>query len=212
MSSTENKGKKKKSKRLVCNVDISLQNNKTIKDFINQNCSKVIFKIKSSNNEKTSNLNNIKPSKKNILSKDFDLNYIELKEFLRYYTKNYRNFYSDRFKHLDSDRNKVNSQQIYLELLRKTVQRGQVPHIVYEIYDKETGWIRVGWSSHSPDERMNWYILRAFSPQLLPEMANIYHEMAKCKSKKQALSRFIMKVRYIYPSKGEAQIMEEFLK
>ena len=42
-------------------------------------------------------------------------------------------------------------------------------------------------------------------------MANIYHEMAKSKSKDQTSSRFLIKARYLFPSKGEAQIMEEFL-
>lgn len=130
---------------------------------------------------------------------------------MNYYTKTYRNIYSKRFKKLDLNLNRVSDGQSYNEIVRKIVQMGQFPHIVYEIYDNETGWIRVGRSSHSPKERMEWYLRRAFSPNLTADVANIYYEMVKCKSKEHALERFNLKVRYVLPNKCEAQIIEEFL-
>jgi hypothetical protein len=135
----------------------------------------------------------------------------DLIQFKEFYINKYNNFYSQRFKHLDLIKNRIANHQIYIEFVRNIVKRGKNPHIVYEIYDNETSHIRVGWSSHSPDERMNWYLMRAFAPELSPDLANIYPEMAKCKSKRHAIARFKMKVRYVFPSKGEAQIMEEFL-
>ena len=135
----------------------------------------------------------------------------ELQNFLDYYIENYKNIYSNRFKTIDLRRNVVENRQVYHEYIRRMIKNGQIPYIVYEIIDNETGWIRVGWSSHSPDERMNWYLLRSFSPNLPADMANIYFEMANCGSKKRALARFNMRVRYVFPSKGEAQILEEFL-
>ena len=141
----------------------------------------------------------------------FIINLKELQGFLDNYNENYNNIYSRRFKNLDLNRNYVVNRQIYLELVRRIIQKGQIPYIVYEMCDKETGWIRVGWSSHSPDERMNWYLFRSFSPNLPADMANIYYEMVSCGSKRRALARFDMKVRYVFPTKGEAQILEEFL-
>lgn len=135
----------------------------------------------------------------------------ELQNFLDYYIESYTNIYSNRFKNIDLNRNRVENRQVYFEFVHRMIKNGQIPYIVYEICDNETGWIRVGWSSHSPNERMNWYLLRSFSPNLPENMANIYYEMANCESKRKALARFDMKVRYIFPTKGEAQIMEEFL-
>jgi len=135
----------------------------------------------------------------------------ELQNFLDYYIENYTNIYSNRFKTIDLNRNRVENRQVYIEFVHKMIENGQIPYIVYEIFDIKTGWIRVGWSSHSPVERMNWYLLRSFSPNLPEGMANIYYEMANSGSKRKALARFDIKVRYIFPTKGEAQIMEEFL-
>jgi len=141
----------------------------------------------------------------------FKIDLKELQGFLDCYNENYNNIYSKRFKNLDLNRNYVVNREIYFELVKRIIQKGQLPYIVYEICDNETGWIRVGWSSHSPDERMSWYLIRSFSPKLPADMANIYYEMATCGSKRRALARFDMKVRYVFPTKGEAQILEEFL-
>jgi len=149
--------------------------------------------------------------KKQKIYNHFTLDIREIQEFLNYYTKNYNNIYSKRFKKLDLNLNRVSDRQLYDEIVRKIVQMGQFPHIVYELCDNDTSWIRVGRSSHSPEERMKWYLRRAFSPNLPADMANIYYEMAKSKSKEHALERFNLKVRYVLPNKGEAQIMEEFL-
>ncbi|MFX1366410.1 MAG: cyclin family protein [Promethearchaeota archaeon] len=135
----------------------------------------------------------------------------ELQNYLDYYIEKYANIYSNRFKTIDLNRNRVENPQVYNEFVHRIIKNGQIPYIVYEICDNETGWIRVGWSSHSPDERMNWYLLRSFSPNLSANMANIYYEMAKIGSKRKCLARFDMKVRYVFSTKGEAQIMEEFL-
>jgi len=134
-----------------------------------------------------------------------------LQEFLENYINNYKNFYSERFKHLDLNRNRVENHQVYKELRRRIIKSGQIPHIIYEIYNKKTGWIRIGRSSYSLSGRMQSYLSRAFSPSLPRGLANIYYDMRKCKSKKEALNRFEIKVLYIFPTKGEAQIMEEFL-
>lgn len=135
----------------------------------------------------------------------FTIDIKELQAFLDDYIENYNNIYSRRFKNLDLNRNKVVNRQVYIELVRKIIQNGQIPYIVYEICDSKTGWIRIGWSSHSSDERMNWYLLRSFSPNLPADMANVYYEMAKTGSKKHALARFDMRVRYVFQTKGEAQ-------
>ena len=152
-------------------------------------------------------------AKNNIINSDthFTLNIKEFQGFLTYYIENYNNIYSKRFKNLDLNRNKVVNHQVYIELARKIIQNGQIPCMVYEICDKKKGWIRIGWSSHSPDERMKWYLNKSFSPSLPTDMANIYYEMAKSGSKSQAQARFDMRVRYLFPTKGEALIMEEFL-
>lgn len=143
--------------------------------------------------------------------KHFSLNLSKLQEFLEYYIESYNNIYSKRFKILDLNRNYIVNSQVYFEIVKRLTQKGQIPYIVYEICDKQTEWIRVGWTSHSPNERMKWYLFRSFSPNLPEDMANIYHEIAKTGSKKKTRARFDMKVRYIFPTKGEAQIMEEFL-
>jgi len=152
-------------------------------------------------------------AKNNIINSDtrFTLNIKELQGFLTYYIENYNNIYSKRFNNLDLNRSKVVTHQVYIELARKIIQNGQIPCIVYEICDNKKGWIRIGWSSHSPDERMKAYLNKSFSPSLPPDMANIYYEMAKSGSKRQAQARFDMRVRYVFPTKGEALIMEEFL-
>ncbi len=153
------------------------------------------------------------PAKNNIINSEtrFTLKIKKLQGFLTYYIENYNNIYSKRFKNLDLNRSKVVTHQVYIELARKIIQNGQIPCIVYEICDDKKGWIRIGWSSHSPDERMKWYLNKSFSPSLPPDMANIYYEMAKNGSKRQAQARFDMRVRYVFPTKGEALIMEEFL-
>ncbi|MFX1296919.1 MAG: cyclin family protein [Promethearchaeota archaeon] len=145
------------------------------------------------------------------VSKHLKLDKEELHNFLDYYIKKYANIYSNRFKSIDLNGNRAENRQVYHEYVRRMIKNGQKPYIVYEIIDNETGWIRVGLSSHSPDERMNWYLHRSFSPNLPANIANIYYEMAKTGSKRKALARFDMKVRYVFPTKGEAQIMEEFL-
>ncbi|KKL63085.1 hypothetical protein LCGC14_2178630, partial [marine sediment metagenome] len=150
-------------------------------------------------------------SKRRASDTPFTINIKELQGFLKYYIENYNNIYSKRFKNLDFNRNKIVTHQVYIELARKIIQNGQIPCIVYEICDNKKGWIRIGWSSHSPDERMKWYLIKSFSPNLPPNMANIYYEMAKSGSKRQAQARFDMRVRYVFPTKGEALIMEEFL-
>ncbi|TXT63691.1 MAG: hypothetical protein BAJALOKI1v1_680004 [Promethearchaeota archaeon] len=139
------------------------------------------------------------------------LNIDELKEFKKSYLKNYNNFYSKRFKSIDVSRGKIDKIEQYKELKKGIIKMGRVPHIVYEIIDENNGFIRVGRSKFPPKKRLKWYLSRAFSPKLGSGFATIYYEMANCKSKKKVLERFKIMVRYIFETKGEAQIMEEFL-
>lgn len=135
----------------------------------------------------------------------------ELQDFLNHYNKQYDNFYSERFKKLDLRKGRVENNEIYKDLRESMIKKGIKPHIVYEIIDKKKDWIRVGRSSFNKNQRLKWYLSRAFSPNLPSSLSNIYHEMAKCDTKQDARNRFVIEVRYIFSRKGEAQVMEEFL-
>ena len=135
----------------------------------------------------------------------------DLQKFLSFYQLNFNNFYSERFKYLDINYNKIENIEIYNTLRDEIIKSNQIPNIVYEIFDIEQKFIRVGRSAASPADRMKYYLNSAFSPSFDNEESNLFYEMNKCGSKENALKRFKIIPRYIFPSKGESQIMEEFL-
>ena len=97
MSNLDNESKKEKKKELNCTVEKMFGFNVSINDFIKNNCSKVSIIPKYSKKVANSNLNIINSSEKNAPSKESTLNLKDMKEFLTYHIKNYRNFYSERF-------------------------------------------------------------------------------------------------------------------
>ena len=112
---------------------------------------------------------------------------------------------------MDINFNKTENLQIYETLHDEIIKSKQKPNIVYEIIDIEKIFIRVGRSAAALSDRMKYYLNSAFSPSFDKEESNLYNEIFNCGSKANALKRFKIVVRYVFPSKGEAQIMEEFL-
>jgi len=143
---------------------------------------------------------------------EYKVNVDDLQKFLNFYKSTYNNFYSERFKHLDVNYNKTENIEIYKTFRDEIIKSQQIPNIVYEIIDLEKGFIRPGRSAASPADRMKYYLTTAFSSSKLDiEPINLYNEIRKCGSKENALKRFKIVVRYVFPSKNESRIMEEFL-
>ena len=139
----------------------------------------------------------------------FDLD--ELEDFRMGYVSKYTNFYSVNFEKLNVKDHFVKNEEDYLTKVRSLTKKNKDPYSVYEIYDSEKKKFRVGYSSYSPNVRMKWYLNRAFQPTLSPKSANIYREIRSCDSRKNALKRFRMIIRFVYDSIESAQSMEVFL-
>jgi hypothetical protein len=204
-----NNKKEKKQRFMECVIPNKTRNLPNIKIINEKICRKLL--INKRNPIQQNPIPKIKNSFPiNNISK-FSLFLIDLQKFLDYYIEKYNNFYSKRFNKLDLRKGWVENKQIYKIFRKKIVNKGQIPHIVYKILDVNTRWIRVGRSKNSPKVRFKFYKSRAFSYNFTKGMANIYPEMASCKTRKNIKKRFKMRVRFIVPSKGEAQVLEEFL-
>ena len=143
---------------------------------------------------------------------EYTLNFDDLQQFLNFYLSNYNNFYSERFKYLDVNYNKIENFEVYKTLRDEIIKSKQIPNIVYEIIDIEKGFFRPGRSAASPADRMKYYLTTAFNASNFNiEPINLYNEIRNCGSKENALKRFKILVRYVFPSKNESRIMEEFL-
>ena len=135
-----------------------------------------------------------------------------LTNFLKKYTSKYNNYYATNFR-LISDFlfGRITNLADFIRKRDTIIRDDSNYFIVYKVTNKETGYVRIGYWMGDPASRMRAYLKRSFAPNPPRTLTNFHKDMRGIGDPNKIPKTFDFQVLYIFKTKTEAKVLEQFL-